>query len=227
MNAPSYIGFRLATLVFGIVLVAQCIWLLLAELSRPGIDRLPTDAPAATLAARQRDAAAWAARMGMIRGDLWAESSFTYADLLWRDGGAEPESTRSLEQVRAAREHAAGYAPHQASAWLLMAGLASRFQWSKPDPAETLKMSYYTGSSELPLAPLRLLVWARSDLLGDSDLQQFVGRDLRLLFAHQLTSAVAEAYEVASPAGKRFIEQAVRDIDPSFLGSLRPGVQAP
>jgi len=50
---------------------------------------------------------------------------------------------------------------------------------------------------------------------------------LRLLFAHHLTSAVAEAYEGASPVGKRFIEQTVRDIDPSYLGSLRPGVQTP
>src|SRR5947207_13867868 len=101
MNASSHTGFRLATLVFAMVLVAQATWLVLAELSRPGIDRLPTDAQTAALAARQRAIAAWAARIGTIRGNLWAESAFTHADLLWGERGPDPEPAKSLEQARA------------------------------------------------------------------------------------------------------------------------------
>src|SRR5258708_1138268 len=109
MNASSHIGFRLATLVFAMVLVAQGIWLVLAELSRPGIDRLPPDAQAAALAAPQRASAAWAARIGTIRGNLWAESAFTHADLLWDERGPDPELAKLLEQARAGLEHAARY----------------------------------------------------------------------------------------------------------------------
>jgi hypothetical protein len=113
------------------------------------------------------------------------------------------------------------YAPHQAGAWLLLAGLEGRSAGS--DPTEALKMSYYTGPSERALIPLRLLVAARSDALGDPDVQQFVRRDLRLLLAQQQKSAVADAYAGASTVGKRFIEQAVGEIDPAYLGSLRAG----
>jgi hypothetical protein len=37
MNVPSHIGFRLATLAFALLLGLQCIWLLLAKLSRPNL----------------------------------------------------------------------------------------------------------------------------------------------------------------------------------------------
>jgi len=112
MNAPSHIGFRLATPAFALVLGLQCIWLLLAELSRPNLTRLPTDAQAAAAAVKQRSNATWAASIGSIRGDLWAESAFTYADLLWTDPGTDPDQTKSLQQARARLSHALDDAPH-------------------------------------------------------------------------------------------------------------------
>jgi len=227
MNVPSQIAFRLATLVFAVLLGAQCIWLLLAELSQPNSIRLPTDAQAATAAARQRNDTTWAARIGNIRGDLWAQSAFTFADLLWTVPGTGPDPTKSLEQARARLERALEDAPHQAAAWLLLAGLASRYRWSDLNSTEALKMSYYTGPNEAPLMPLRLSVATRSEAVGDTEVQEFVRRDLRLLLARQRNSAVAEAYNAASPAGKRLIEGAVQEIDPSGLSSLRPGAQKP
>ena len=73
MNTPSHIAFRLGMLVFASVLGVQSIWLTLAEISRSSIRRLPTDVAAAAAAFKQRDAAASAARVGGIRGELWAE----------------------------------------------------------------------------------------------------------------------------------------------------------
>ena len=61
VNPSPHIAFRLTTLFIAVLLLIQCVWLLLAEFSRPGIDRLPTDVSAADVAAQKRDAAIWAA----------------------------------------------------------------------------------------------------------------------------------------------------------------------
>jgi hypothetical protein len=216
---PSHIGFRLAALAFAMLLMAECVWLELVEFPRPRPDRLPTNPQAAAAAAGLRDDAARAASIGTIRGDLWAQAGFTFADLIWLDPGATPDPP-SLDEAREMLDRAVFYAPHQSAAWLLAAALSARFHQAAPDPAEALKMSYYTGSGELQLMPLRLLVAARADLLSNAEVQEFAGRDVRQLFAHQLARAVTQAYAAASAGGRRFIEQQVRDIDPSFLQSL-------
>jgi hypothetical protein len=225
MNMPSQTKFRLVTLIFAIVLGAQCIWLLLVELTRPSANRLPTDPQNAALAAKQRNDATWAARIGAIRGELWADLAYTYSDLLWTNSSNSSENTPSLALVRDKLDRAIRYSPNQPGAWLLLAGLASRYRWSKPDPAEALKMSYYTGPSELQLMPLRLLVTVQPENLSDSELQQLAQRDIRLLFSHQGKPVVIQAYRSATPAGKHFIEQAVGEIDPTFVDPLRGGAQ--
>jgi hypothetical protein len=227
MNSPSHVGFRLATLAFALLLGLQCIWLLLAEFSRPNLNGLPADAQAAAAAVKQRNDATWAAWIGTIRGDLWAESAYTYANLLWTHPATDADQTQSLERARASLYHALDDAPHQAGAWLLLAGLASRYRWPNLNATEVLKMSYYTGPSDEALMPLRLRVAAASEAVGDTEVQEFIRRDLRLLWTRQRKSAVAAAYDGASPAGKRVIEGAVQEIDPSGLGSLRSSEQKP
>jgi hypothetical protein len=224
MNQPSSSNFRIATFLLAAVLGIQCIWLLLAEFSRPGIDYLPTDPHSAAFASFQRNDATWAAWIGVIRGDLWGESGYTYSDLLWINSSSGSELTKSLDQARERLDRAVRYAPHQAGAWLLLAGLASRYRWSKPDPAEALRMSYYTGPSELPLAPLRSLVAAQLPALDD-ELQIFAKRELRLLITHQDKPAIVQDYQSATPAGKQFIKQVLGEIDPTFGNSLHLGAQ--
>ena len=77
-------------------------------------------------------------------------------------------------------------APHQAGAWLLLAGLASRYHWPSLNATEALKMSYFTGPSDKALMPLRLRVAAASEAIGETDVQELVRRDLRLLLAQRL-----------------------------------------
>ncbi len=225
--APPHKAFRLGTLVFAALLGAQCIWLLLAQLSRPGIDHLPTEAQAAVQGVGQRNDAIWAAWIGAIRGDLWAESAFTYADLLWANPNTDPQQKAALEGVRASLDKALGYAPLQANAWLMLAGLEERYPAPNSDPAPALKMSYYTGPSERPLIPLRVRIVARLNALDDIEIQQFIRRDLGFLLAQQQKPFIAEAYAAASPAGKKFIEQAVGEIDPAYLALLRTGPRKP
>jgi hypothetical protein len=224
-SQTSFRNFRIATLVFAIVLGAQSIWLLLAEFSRPDINSMPTNSQSAALAAKRRNDATWAARIGAIRGDLWEDSAYTYSDLLWANSSDSSENTPSLALVRDRLDRAVRYAPDQPGAWLLLAGLASRYRWSKPEPAEALKMSYFTGPSDLLLMPLRLLVTVQLDALDDSELQLLARRDIRLLFAHQGKPVVIQAYQSATPAGKHLLEQAIGEIDPTFVEPLRGGAQ--
>jgi hypothetical protein len=226
------VWFRAGALLFAILLGAQCAWLLLANLTRSDVTRLPTDANAAAAATAQRAAAGRAAAIGAIRGDLWADLAFTHANLLWLDADANPGAPQSLidqslTDARAALGRALGAAPHNSDAWLLLAGLAARYPSSDFDATKALKMSYYTGPSEQDLIPLRLRIAAHSDFVGDFEMSQFVTRDLRFLLLHNQQSVVVATYKAASPAGKSFIERVVSEIAPSALPLLHAAVQAP
>ena len=227
MGRP-HIVFRLTALLAAILLGAQCLWLVLAELARSSIDQLPTDMISAATAAKQRDTAVRAASIGAIRSDLWAEAAFTYADLLW---GGKKEAIENahpaavLLRARATLNHALTDGPHQSSAWLLLAELNLRFPSPGLDALEPLKMSYFTGPSEQPLVSPRLHIAVQLDGSDDIELRQFISRDLRMLLAQNRKSAIAEAYNVASPADKRFIESTIRDIDPSAFDAVQTAKQ--
>jgi hypothetical protein len=226
MNGVSQIFFRFATQLFAILLGLLFIWLLLPEMSRPSIQRLPTDQASAAAAEKWRSAAAFAASIGVIRGDLWAESAFTYSNLFW-DAAPGQDLTPALQRAQLSLQNALKLAPHDSAAWLLLAALASRYPSQGFNAAEALRMSYYTGPSERDFMPLRLRLIANSNAFGDSELKQFASRDVRSLLARKQTSALAEAYGNASPTGRRFLEQTVADIDPSAVASLRAGAQQP
>lgn len=225
---PRHLAFRLATLLFAVSLGAYCIWLQLAEFSRAGIDALPTDARTAAAASKQREAALWAASVGAIRGDLWAESAFTYANLVFDQTAAStnPDVTTTAAGARYSIDHALNDAPHRSSVWLLLAGLSLRVRSAGVDALEALKMSYYTGPSEQSLIPLRFRLATRADRFDDVQMREFASRELRVLLKGKQNSAIAEAYNVASPAGKLFIEQTVGDVDPSLVKTLRAGSAA-
>jgi hypothetical protein len=216
MNQPSHEVFRLATSLFAVLLGVQCVWLLLAEFFRSDIYRLPTNAATATAARNERINAGRAAMIGAVRGDLWAESAFTYADLIWGDARAGTD----LVQARSSINYALTYAAHQSSVWLLLAGLASRYQLTNVDVKEAVRMSYYTGPSELELMPLRLWIAVHSNAFTDIELRDSISREVRLLFTRQQKSAIVAAYNAASSMGRQFLEQTIREIDPSTAESL-------
>ena len=123
MQESAHVKFRIAILFFAALLGLQSIWLTLAELSRGRVDRLPTDFSTAAAAAGRRDRAAWAAEIGAIRGELWAQSAFTYADLLLGENEETAEVMQKLTRARVSLERALNDAPAQSGAWLLRAGL--------------------------------------------------------------------------------------------------------
>jgi hypothetical protein len=212
LTPPTGVAFRYVTLFFAVLLGAQSVWLLLAELTRPGIDRLPATAASAAVAAKQRRLAAAAASFGIIRGDLWTDSAFTYADLLWSDSESSAGLAPALERVRSQLGHALADAPHRSGAWLLLAGLAARYPSLNVNATQALKTSYYTGPSEQDLMLPRLRIAAQSDFLNDAEVREFTTRDLRLLLARHQKAAIDEAYSTGSPTGQAFIKQAVGQI---------------
>jgi len=209
---------RLAMLVLTGIVGVYCIWVLSSELIRPGGISLPIDPQSAAVAAQKRTRASWAAEVGIIRGDLWAESGYTFANLLWKSSSGEKEPGQSLALARARLDRAIRYAPTKAGVWLLLAGFASDFH----EATEALRMSYFTGPSELSLMPIRTFVAAQMPTL-DADMQQLARRDLRYLLKSQQKSAIVQAWHTATPAGKHLMEQELGERDPSFLQTLRRG----
>jgi hypothetical protein len=209
--------FRLSLVVWATLLGMQCVWLVSAELVRPAVIQMPTDKLTAATAAKHSEAADRAASIGGIRGDLWAESAFTHAESLWSGAGSLSDSPRA----GAVLERAARDAPHRSDVWLLVAGLALRFAPTEFDPTEALKMSYYTGSSEMRLIPFRLMIAIKRDEFDDAELHEFIGHDIRLLLDRKQIAPITDAYMEASAKGKNFLAQTVKDIDPSALDAVR------
>jgi len=223
MISTTQIWLRRAAFAFAGVVATHAIWLLAAELVHPAQSHVRVDATAATA---RRAAATLAARIGLVRGDLWAECALSYADLIWAAGHADDATSKEIEQeAHAVAATALAHAPHDARVWLLLAGLASRFRPADGNVAELLKMSYYTGPSEVELIPHRLLAIVRSRALGDSDLQQFVLRDARIIVKQkpELKPAIVTAYREASEEEKRILEGIVGELDPHLLTSIRSG----
>lgn len=220
--------FRLCAMVCAALLGLQCVWLLLPELVRPNIDQLPTNATAASAAAKHHDAAIWAALVGRIRGDLWAEAAFTQADLLWRnDAKGDADLSAALQRARISLDRALSNAPHSSGAWLMLAGLASRLNFSSGNAIELLKLSYYTGPSEQELLLLRLQIAVQLESFSDIEMRQLIARDIRLLLAQKQDAIIAKIYGAASANAKAFLEQTIREIDPSAVDKSRAGEQKP
>jgi hypothetical protein len=229
-QGTRHIYFRTTILVLAALLCAQCIWLLLAEFSRPWPGGLPLDATAAAAAAKDRDRTLWAASIGGVRGDLWAASAFTYADLAINEDGTDTRSAAdpAIARLRANVERALDNAPTQYGVWLLRAGLARRYSYVRWDALEALRMTYYTGPSDRSIVPLRLRLAVQTDRFDDVEIREFASRDIRVLLAVKQYSAIAAAYALASNVGRQLIEQTVRDIDPSELkniGSISPKIE--
>ena len=218
--------FRGAALLFGLVLSCQAIWILAAEFSRPSSSGFPRTAQAAGAASTNRNSAALAASYGIVRGDLWAEYAITYLSLVWRDeqdiGNAR--ASKAVRQAREVASQALALAPHDARIWLVLADIDTKFDQRNRKPAAALRMSYYTGSNEPEVIPLRLLLAVNSRALSDEDFQDLVRHDIRLIVSHkpELKPAILAAYQDASPLGRKLVEETLERNDPTLRARLPP-----
>ena len=220
-NTSTKTWLRVALTLFGVFLSAQAAWILLAERHRPNHIRLPVDGQTATIAFAEQDKIRRAASLAVVRGDLWAESAFTYGSQLWLDAGDQLNTEALKTLTRALR-----YSPHRGDVWLMFAALADQYKWSGYQPSLLLKMSYYTAPNELALFPLRLNVSLHAKgMIDDAELQDMVRRDISVILtrAPALKPALVAAYRSALPQGKVFAERVISEIDPGYLGVVRAG----
>jgi hypothetical protein len=220
--APVWL--RVGLVVFSLVLTAQAIWILLAEFQHPRRIRVPVDQRASVDAALDSAQARRAAKLAVVRGDLWAESAFTYSSPLWTDEAAS--STATIDEARVRLERALRFSPHRGDVWLLLAAMADRYDWKGPKPSSLLKMSYYTAPNEQALFLLRIKVSLRA-AGQDPELPDMIGRDIRLLITRMPAEkpAFVAVYKAASGASKRFVERVVSEVDPAYLAAMRAGSQ--
>src|SRR5712671_5143111 len=210
---------RVALALFGVFLSAQAAWILLPERQRLNHIRLPVDGKTATIALAEQDKIKQAASLAVVRGDLWAESAFTYGSQLWLDAGDQLNTEALKTLTRALR-----YSPHRGDVWLMFAALANKYKWSGYQPSLLLKMSYYTAPNELALLPLRLNVSLHAKgVIDDAELQDMVRRDISVILtrAPALKPALVAAYRSALPQGKILAERVISEIDPDYLGVVR------
>jgi hypothetical protein len=213
---------RVALLAFAVLLTLQSIWIIVPELIRPSPLAFPRDARSLPISPSERNRAGWAAKLALMRGDLWAEAAIAQSpELIWDvESRKAAQSADQAEVARATAEKAATLSPHDSRVWLFLASLDCLLH---REVSGTLKMSYYTGSSEIVLMPLRLLVATCSDAINDAELQTLVASEIRLIITHEqnLKPLILAAYQDAPPSGKRFIETVIADLDPGLLATIR------
>lgn len=211
---PPRTGLRLAILTFAVLLALDAVWMVAPELSRA----------ASNIGASRGAGACAASRIVLVRGDLWTACALADADPFRTDRSVEDAGMSGEVAVRArgAVERAVVLAPHDARAWLILADFEARFDWTSRKGAAALRMSYYTGPNETALIPMRLATFARLDVSADPELRQLVGHELTTVIKRKpnLSWAIGAAYRDALPAGKKFLETTVREIDPKFLALL-------
>jgi hypothetical protein len=216
---------RPALALFGLLLSLQAAWILLAQGYWPNHVQLPLDSKAATIAIAERDKIKRAASFAAVRGDLWAESAFTYGEYLWADRATDfnADHKPNADAIKALTQ-AVRYSPNRGDVWLMFAALADRYKLPEYQAGSLLKMSYYTAPNELALFPLRLNVALHAKgLIDDPEIQDMVRRDITVILTHApaMRPAFAAAYSSAPPQAKTFAERVITEIDPSYLGVVR------
>jgi len=136
---------------------------------------------------------------------------------------ASTQSSTTIGQARDVAERALAFAPHDARIWLALASMDSRLDWLNGEASTALRMSYYTGANEIELIPLRLSLAVNFSVISDMDFQQLVHHDIRTVVTRkpELKSAVLDAYRHALPVGQQFIEETLKEMDPTLLSTLR------
>ena len=168
----------------------------------------------------QIDSARGAARLAPERSDLQAEAALALAAQALNGAAGYRPDLNEEAQVAAKKALAAG--PHDSRIWLELARLQIQHSTRDPRIVETLKLSYFTGPSSEALVAKRLAAVTSGYSLNDPDLQELARGDVRLILTRypNLKPALISAYRGAAPAGKQFIEQNVKNIDPTFVASL-------
>ena len=217
--------FRTGTCALAAFVGLLAIWIIAAEFINLRPLHFPTSRNEAEVLYTDQNSAAAAAAVGMIRGDLWTAAAITEASQLLFEpaGGSSLEAAQvDAKNAQTTAERAARLSPHDSRIWLVLADLNRRLGGTNRKTVEALKLSYYTGSNELSLMPLRLLLVVQSDAIADEELQTLVSLDVQRIdmLRPDLKPAIAFAYKNSLPKGREIIEATLKQADPGFLATL-------
>jgi hypothetical protein len=218
------LGFRMAVAAWAVLIGILALWVMTSELLRPRAIYFPTSRSEAEALSSVRDLATTAAKVGIIRGNLWTTAAVSQAaSLLFGATDASPAvSLVAIDDMRSIATRAARLSPYDSRIWLVLAGLDPRLGANNAKIAELLKLSYYTGPNELSLVPLRILLSVQSNAIADDELQSLVQLDIQHAIAQRsdLKPAIALAYRNALPKGREVIEATLKKLDPGFLATI-------
>ena len=226
MTFRNHMKLRLAILGWAMLLGLQAAWMILPDM----LAHRNASGASGDAAKGGRAAAELGARLGLVRGDLWADVALSYSELAWPPGRSISDAAAGgeLDVARAAARRALEGSPHDARLWLLLAALDVQrerllHQHSK-ETVDALKMAYYTAPNDRRFSSHRLMIAARSGVSADQELRPLVGNEIRLVLTRwpELKPAVVAAYEEASPAARTLFEDSVRVEDPKLLEAARP-----
>lgn len=224
MNLRQPNRLRVFAFIFGVVLSLQAVWLLAAEITRPALPFFPMNEADVKAAAARASAAATAARIGWPRGNLWVNYAMAAdADVIGNiESGLPQNSRRVSDDLRSITERAVALAPYDSRAWLMLAAINSQSASQASETLAQIKMSYYTSPNDVRLMPFRIQIATRSSLIADDELQSFVENELCTIVQRSpdLKHSIALAYRGASPAGRRFLDSKLADLDAGFLAEL-------
>ena len=215
---------RRYALAFAVILGLQAIWILAAESFRQPLPYFPTGQAELNAVAAHSDTALTAARIGWIRGDLWADYAATSDVGIINDtNNLHANSKGTHAQMRQITEHAASFAPYDSRIWLLLAASNAQSGWKDDKTAAQLKMSFYTSPNDIRLIPLRLRIATQSDAVVDDEMQYLIEHEIRTIVLNKpnLKLTIAFAHRAASPGGRQLIEKTLDGIDPKYSAELR------
>ncbi len=219
------LALRIGLLGLGGVLAIGGAWMLICALLLPQAIALPLDRDAAAAAGAHRGRAIAAARLGVVRGDLYAQAAYADAGLIWSDAlhGADAATSTKIRDARSNAESALALAPVNGSAWLFLAALPPSASAKPADALAALQMSYLTAPNDPTLARPRLERALAAAVPIDTDLQEFMKGDLRRILTRQPQQkpAIVAAYKAASPQDQTIFESLAAAVDQDFSQSLR------
>lgn len=200
---------RAAIAVLGCVLVSLGVWLLASESMRPAAS------------ARDEANALRAARLGLVRGDLWLQAALSAPPEIHDGKSSSPDD---VARVRAAAVKAVRLAPHESHGWLILAATGVDAGQSIELKAAALKMSYYTGANEIALIPLRISIAVQPAMIGDPELRSLVDSEIRMIARDpKLIPVLAAAYRRTGTDGRQALQDIVSSIDARLLDEMRRG----
>jgi cytochrome c-type biogenesis protein CcmH/NrfG len=202
--SPHTRGIRLGFAAVGVFLCVAALWLMGAELLRAK--------------------AGGAGHVGLFRGYVWLDDGLAlWAELLAKPTGSAPDAEK-LAAARSALMRAARFAPHDSRAWLVLAAVEARSGAAADTVAAALKMSYYTGSNDAALIPLRVALAAQANLAGDAELRSLLENEIRTIAQHaSVRPSMAQAYRQASADGRRVLREIVTPIDAKLSSDMQAG----